>query len=37
MNYKQEIEKVLARINDQNILRRIYNFISRVLRSGSLK
>ena len=34
MDYRKEIEKVLAGISNQDILRRIYNFISRLLRSG---
>lgn len=34
MDYRQEIERILGRINDQGMLKRIYNFISRLLRSG---
>ena len=29
MDYRKEIERILGRINDQNTLKRIYNFISR--------
>lgn len=34
MDYRKEIEWILSKIDDQNTLRRIYNFISRLLRSG---
>ena len=34
MDYRQEIERILGRINDQNTLKRIYNFISRLLCSS---
>lgn len=34
MDYRQEIVRILGRIDDQGMLKRIYNFISRLLRSG---